>query len=298
MGRQPLTLEALELLDAIDRRGSFAKAAEELNKATSALSYGVQKLEDQLGLTVFARQGRRSVLTPAGRFMLEEGRKILAATARVTEQARELATGWEASLRVGLEWMMDPTAAFAILGDFQASHPDIELSVSETVLNGSWEALETDHLDLLLGAPGPVPAHKGFRAISLGMADLVPVISATHPRAAEIAKLDSAALSLADVQRVVTRDTATSLVARSAGLSLSRARTLQVQTGMHKLSAIRHGIGIGHLPRHQIQHDLDSGALIELSVEAANPEYFVAWNLNNRGKGLAILADLFVQQMI
>ena len=60
----PITLE---IQDSIDRLGSFAKAAEELNKATSALSYGVQKLEDQLGLSIFVRQGRRSVLTPAGR---------------------------------------------------------------------------------------------------------------------------------------------------------------------------------------------------------------------------------------
>ena len=46
MGYSPITLDALQALDAIDRRGSFAKAAEELNKATSALSYTVQKLED------------------------------------------------------------------------------------------------------------------------------------------------------------------------------------------------------------------------------------------------------------
>ena len=41
MAMNPITIEALHMLDAIDRRGSFAKAAEELNKATSALSYAV-----------------------------------------------------------------------------------------------------------------------------------------------------------------------------------------------------------------------------------------------------------------
>jgi len=44
--RNPITIEVLEIIDAIDRRGSFAKAAEELNKAPSAISYGIQKLED------------------------------------------------------------------------------------------------------------------------------------------------------------------------------------------------------------------------------------------------------------
>ena len=75
--RNPITMESLETLDAIERRGSFAKAAEELNKATSAVSYTVQKLEEQLDISLFQRQGRRSVLTPAGRLILVEGREIL-----------------------------------------------------------------------------------------------------------------------------------------------------------------------------------------------------------------------------
>ena len=95
MSYSPITLDALQALDAIDRRGSFAKAAEELEKATSALSYTVQKLEEQLGVTLFQRQGRRSVLTPSGRLLLEEGRKILVATTYLADQVKELATGWE-----------------------------------------------------------------------------------------------------------------------------------------------------------------------------------------------------------
>ena len=102
--------DAFEILDAIERRGSFAKAAQELNKATSALSYGVQKLEQQLGITIFTRQGRRSVLTPAGELLLHEGRIILAATARAAERARELANGLlQGALKSGMEIRRSPT---------------------------------------------------------------------------------------------------------------------------------------------------------------------------------------------
>ncbi|MFT5579437.1 MAG: DNA-binding transcriptional LysR family regulator, partial [Paraglaciecola psychrophila] len=90
MRRNPITIEVLETLDAIDRRGSFAKAAEELNKATSAVSYAVQKLEDQLDIALFQRQGRRSVLTPAGRLILAEGRDILQTTARLANKAKQV----------------------------------------------------------------------------------------------------------------------------------------------------------------------------------------------------------------
>ena len=92
--KSPITIEVLETLDAIDRRGSYAKAAEELNKATSAISYIVQKLEEQLDIALFQRQGRRSVLTPAGQLVLEEGRKILNASVKLANAAKEIATGW------------------------------------------------------------------------------------------------------------------------------------------------------------------------------------------------------------
>ena len=49
-----LTLDALIVLDAIDRKGSFAAAAEELHRVPSAITYTVQKLEQGL-----ARRGRQ-----------------------------------------------------------------------------------------------------------------------------------------------------------------------------------------------------------------------------------------------
>ena len=48
MNTSPLSIEALLVLDAIEHRGSYAAAAEQLNKVPSALSYIVQRLEEQL----------------------------------------------------------------------------------------------------------------------------------------------------------------------------------------------------------------------------------------------------------
>jgi hypothetical protein len=44
-----LSLDAIEIIDAIDRGGSFAAAAEALHKVPSTISYTVAKLEEQLG---------------------------------------------------------------------------------------------------------------------------------------------------------------------------------------------------------------------------------------------------------
>ena len=142
MARNPISIEVLETLDAIERRGSFAKAAEELNKATSAISYAVQKLEEQLDIALFQRLGRRSVLTPAGRLILAEGRDILQTTRRLADKAKEVATGWEPRISIGLESLYSFPDFFNVINDFLQAFPTVEIDISECVLNGGWEALE------------------------------------------------------------------------------------------------------------------------------------------------------------
>ena len=294
MERNPITIEVLETLDAIDRRGSFAKAAEELNKATSAISYAVQKLEEQLDIALFQRQGRRSVLTPAGQLILTEGREILSVTARLASKAKEIATGWEARISIALESHQSYATFFTVLNEFLKEHSTIEIDVTESVLNGGWDALEQGRVDLLVGSPGPVPLQKGYRAIPLVCADWVPVIASHHPLAKLVINLKASnntfeavfEETLAKVRRVITHDTSMFGIARSAGLS-SDGQQFYVQTIDHKVEAILAGVGIGHLPKQRIQKYLDSGELIALKLaESSVHDNFLAWKISNKGKGL------------
>tara|TARA_B110000967_G_C18841689_1_gene539710 strand:+ start:509 stop:1429 length:921 start_codon:yes stop_codon:yes gene_type:complete len=294
MERNPITIEVLQTLDAIDRRGSFAKAAEELNKATSAISYAVQKLEEQLDIALFQRQGRRSVLTPAGQLILTEGREILSVTARLASKAKEIATGWEARISIALESHQSYATFFTVLNEFLKEHSTIEIDVTESVLNGGWDALEQGRVDLLVGSPGPVPLQKGYRAIPLVCADWVPVIASHHPLAKLVMNLKASnntfeavfEETLAKVRRVITHDTSMFGIARSAGLS-SDGQQFYVQTIDHKVEAILAGVGIGHLPKQRIQKYLDSGELIALKLaESSVHDNFLAWKISNKGKGL------------
>jgi len=293
--RNPITIEVLETLDAIDRRGSYAKAAEELNKATSAVSYAVQKLEEQLDIALFQRQGRRAVLTPAGQLVLEEGRHILSAAARLANSAKEVATGWEPRIRVALESTQSAPPFFEALAAFLETHSNIEVDVCESVLNGGWEALAADRVELLVGAPGPVPRHQGYRTVGLGQADLLPVIAVRHAQAHLLASPQELAERLPSLRRVISHDTATLDIARSEGLVRS-GQNLYVQTMEQKLEAIVAGIGIGHLPRQRIQAYLDTGILVVLPLESQRqPEVFLAWKISNKGKGLKALTDRLAQ---
>jgi DNA-binding transcriptional LysR family regulator len=299
MAKNSISIEVLETLDAIERRGSFAKAAEELNKATSAVSYAVQKLEEQLDIPLFQRLGRRSVLTPAGRLILVEGRDILRTTRRLADKAKEVATGWEPRISIGIETLQSYPDFFDVINDFLQTFPTVEIDISECVLNGGWEALEQGRVDLLVGSPGPVPSQKGYRSVAIGRDELVPVIAAKHVLASDaltknLGNMQNIDSVIRQLRRIVIHDTSHSGITRSEGLS-SDGQMFYVQNIDQKMHAILAGIGIGHLPRHRIQNYLEQGVLLPLDIEQKNNEKsFLAWKISNKGKGLRAITDKLI----
>jgi len=100
-----ISLDALQVLDAIERHGSFTAAAA-LHRVPSALSHAVAKFESDLGLALFIREGRRATLTPAGRTLLDDDRDLLRAADELERRVQRIATGWEAELRIVIATMV------------------------------------------------------------------------------------------------------------------------------------------------------------------------------------------------
>jgi LysR family glycine cleavage system transcriptional activator len=79
-------LSSLRVFEAAARHNSFRKAAEELNLTASAVSHGVQTLENWLGVELFSRETRGLRLTGAGRLYAPLVNQALGVLARATEQ--------------------------------------------------------------------------------------------------------------------------------------------------------------------------------------------------------------------
>lgn len=131
-----LTLEALRVMDAIDRRGSFAAAADELGRVPSALSYTMQKLEEELDVVLFDRSGHRTKFTNVGRMLLERGRVLLEAADKLTTDAEALSRGWETHLTIVTEALV-PTPDLFPLIEKLATKSNTQLSIITEVLAGA-----------------------------------------------------------------------------------------------------------------------------------------------------------------
>jgi DNA-binding transcriptional LysR family regulator len=292
MNPAPLTLDALQLIDAIARRGSFAGAAQELGRVPSAVTYAVRRLEEDFDVLLFDRSGYRARLTPAGEELLREGRHLLAAAEDLTRRVRRIATGWEQELRIALDTVVDFERLVRLLDEFCEAAPT-QVRITHEVLGGTWDALLTGRADLAIGASQEGPAQSrmgvGYRTMELGRIDFVFAIAPTHPLAGEPAPIPLA--ELRSHRQIVVGVTSQRLSPRDTGL-FGAPDVLTVPTMEAKIAAQIAGLGVGYLPAHRVREALAGGALIEKSTEhsrrdSASSAIYAAWRTDARGRALA-----------
>jgi DNA-binding transcriptional LysR family regulator len=280
-----LSLEALQIIDAIDRRGSFAKAGQELHRVPSTISYTVGKLEDDLSVQVFERNGPRVVLTPAGRELLKEGRYLLKAATDLEQRVRRIASGWETEIAIGMDSMFSPNALLDDMHAFYEVARQTRLRVVQETLSGPWEALLDRRVDLLVGVAGEGPAGGGYVARPIGEMQFVFAVAPSHPLAAIDGPLGRSQLQ--QHRAVVVADSARNMAPRTVGLMFGQD-ALTVPTMQAKLAFQVAGFGFGFLPEACARSAIAAGLLVEKQVEEKRaPEtFYLAWRTGEEGAAL------------
>lgn len=284
----PISLEALEVIDAIDRKGSYAAAAAVLHKVPSAVSYTVQKLEQDLDVAIFQKEGRRAVLTSAGQHLVEQGRHLLLAADELAARTRQIATGWEPRLRIAVETIVPLPVVLPLLADLQAVQPSVEVSLYTEVLAGTWEALVENRVDLVIGGLGDVPGYKGIRCEEWRAVKHLFVAAPDHPLC-----MERAPISVDAVQRhraIIIRDTSRNSSTLSRGV-LNQKTAIYVPTMDAKIEAHRLGLGVGYVPENQVVKDLANGKLVALELDEPREDspLMLGWKASNRGQALQFL---------
>ncbi len=235
-------MDRLEALEAVLREGTMARAAVRLRITTSAVSKRLAALERELGRPVLRRDGRRVLLTP-------EGRRILEATSPLVARLRETMAGSRAagggSLEVGVSESILASWGAALLRRAADRVPGLRLTLHAHRGPGSVARVAAGDYALAMVAGSP-PAGSGLRAVPLGEEEMVLVPSG----------LDAAALE--GLRRVpVLGIEAAALTARALGPRLARLRRaggpdLRVERTVESYAALvslaREGFGHGLAP--------------------------------------------------
>ncbi|MFC3106521.1 LysR substrate-binding domain-containing protein [Undibacterium arcticum] len=280
-----LSLEALQIIDAIDRRGSFSAAGKELHRVPSTISYTVAKLEDDLGVQVFERIGPRVSLTRAGQELLKEGRYLLKAAGDLESRVRRVASGWETELSIGMDSLFSPIGLKDDIDAFYEIADQTRLRIVHEALSGTWEALLDRRVDLLIGAAGEGPSGGGYIAVPMGSIPFIFAVAPTHPLAKAPEPLDTAELRAH--RAISVADSARKLPPRTVGLVFGQD-TLTVSDMRSKYEFQLAGLGFGFLPEPTARTALADGLLIEKKVHEPKPveTFYLAWRTGEDGAAL------------
>ena len=161
--RNVLTPEALAMLQAAARFGSFAAAAREMGLVPSALTYRVRQIEEALDVLLFDRSSRQARLTEAGAELLRQGEQLLRQIDAIANRVKRVATGWEPQLTIAVDTVIERSTLLELVEAFQALNPPTRLRLRDEALSGTLEALISGRADLAIGVVPETASVAGIR---------------------------------------------------------------------------------------------------------------------------------------
>ncbi|WP_028999304.1 LysR family transcriptional regulator [Azohydromonas australica] len=260
-----LTPDALAMMDAIARCGSFAAAARELGKVPSALTYSVRQLEDALDVLLFDRRSGQAKLTAAGEELLSEGRRLLAEMEAVAHRVRRVAGGWETQLTVAMDGVISRLTMFELCEAFYALRPagqdgpGTRLRLRTEVLAGTWEALVSGQADLAIGVDVDHAVPAGIELRTLGEIDFVFAVAPHHALAAHDGTITDA--ELLRHRAVAVADSAQRLTPLTVNL-LPGQDVFTVASLQAKIEAQLRCLGCGFVPEPIAREHIRAGRLV------------------------------------
>lgn len=143
-----MNLDRLRTFRVLSGSLHVRRTAAQLHLSQSAVSQQISTLEEELGVMLFERIGRRMFLTPGGRALADEAGKILAAVDRAVEAVRTYGSGESGRLRLGASTTPGIYLVPEVLGRFRAALPEVEVSFRIANSAAIERALVENELDL------------------------------------------------------------------------------------------------------------------------------------------------------
>src|SRR5436190_5820830 len=167
---------------ALARTLNFTRAAEQANVSQPALTRAIQQLEHELGGPLFHRERANTHLSELRRRMLPHLEQILAQTEAAKQHAKSLKKLDNVTLRIGAMCTIGPALISELMVKFKASHPNVDLEVTDEGAGELLDMLSKGDLHLaLFGLPeGP---DVRFHALPLFKERFVVAVPPDHPLA-------------------------------------------------------------------------------------------------------------------
>ena len=245
-------------------QGSFSGAARKLGRAQSAISHAVKALESAFDVELFERNTRKAQLSAAGRSLLPDARAVISRLEEMQNRAGAIA-------RAGVPQAVAVDAYFPrarlvdCLRTLQAEFPTAAINLRITTMQGG-ESLVLERVCALAITIENVPEVNpdAIERSWLCETGMVTTCAPSHPIAAVPGPIPMDEFGL-HIQVVVTDNQPG---AEKTQQGVAGKRQWLVNDLGAKRDLLKAGLGWGHMPRHLVAEDLESGQLVELERRA------------------------------
>lgn len=145
-----MTLTEFKYIVTLEQERHFGRAAERCFVSQPTLSVAVKKLEDELGVALFERSKSAVQLTPIGKKVVEQARKVLEQTAVIKELAQQGKNQLTSPLRLGAIYTIGPYLFPHLVPKLQSLTPEMPLYIEENYTAVLRRKLRSGELDAII----------------------------------------------------------------------------------------------------------------------------------------------------
>lgn len=274
-----ITFQKLEILCLVVDLGGVTRAAEHLWVAQPVVTAHIRSLQDRLGVKLFQREGRRTILTDAGREVYVWAQDVLARTEQMQREIGGLADGSRGPVAVAASMTLGSYLLPPILSDFRGRYPGVEITLIVEDPEGAVTSVERGESDLAFIVAPSAPQHPALDCQGIGADDLV-LVAAPDFRPG-LDAIDVRELSTMPLLSTPRSHLRREMVDRQLAAYGVRADNVIMELGHPE--AMKHaaqaGLGACLLFRAAVEQELAAGRLVEIGIRDATmrvPVYLVS----------------------
>jgi DNA-binding transcriptional LysR family regulator len=251
------TLDQMSVLLAIADTGSLAAAARRLGRAPSAVSYALDNLENQLGLSIFERvTTRHPKLSKRGEAVVADVRAVFERVDVLRARVKGMLDGLEAEVALAVDVMLPTERLVDALQAFRLQFPTVTLRLHVEAL-GAVTDLVTQGKAIVGISSTRHSGSEGLEHVPVGAVWMLPVAAPSHP----LSNGDHGGDANDHIQLVLT-DRSPLTAGQDFGVRSDKTWRLGDLGSKHAL--LLAGVGWGNMPEPMVRDDLASGRLVAL----------------------------------
>lgn len=261
-----LERQHLDIIRAVSSQGSLTAAAEKLHLTQSALSHAVRKLEAQLGLLVWHREGRQLRLTQAGHYLLGLANRLLPQLEHAELVVQQFAAGERGTLRIGMECHPCYQWLLKVVSPYLSAWPMVDVDVKQKFQFGGIGALFNHEIDMLV-TPDPLQ-REGLLFEPVFDYEQVLVVGREHALARQQHVLPDQLANETLITYPVSIDRLDIFTQFLMPAGITPRRHKPIETTDIMLQMVASGRGVTALPRWLVEESADRFGIVPLTLGA------------------------------